>query len=1378
MGFLSYRNFFRGVACSLPIMLICGWPAMALEADSWDMTTLRQALEDDDVAIRRNAAADLAALGPEAKPAVEALTAALDDKDDLVRRSAASALGAIGPEAREAIPPLIEALGDRNAYVRQAAVTALASIGPETEVIAPELVALFNDEDAFVRLSAYRTIADRRWKKDAVEATMMRLLDDKQTSPRTQHMITGFLEESRSSSIESVPTLINLLQSPDAWIRHYAASILGNIGRGAKAAVPVLIKALDDDSLAVSLTVAEALERIGPDAIEPLTTALNDPNSHVQALAARTLGSYESKAASALSALTVVLATDDSLVVRGYAAKSLGQICMDNCIAIPALAEALQNPWAFVRGNAVFALGRIKPVDVTALGEALEDGDAFVRRNAAEALAAIGRDAKRVENALVEALKDTDADVAKHARRALERIKFLSDTTVARLVDELSNPDPAVQKRAVEMLISFGLKADATIPELSRVLLEEDEPDVRQAAAKALGRVGTSADIAVASLMRAMQDSRPEVRREAAMSLGRLKPASEKMVVGLTQRLADDTEKVEVRVAAANSLGNLGPPAKSAVPILVATLDQGDRDLLKASIQTLGKIGPEASAAVPSLRKALDRAEPDIRYAAAKALGDIGPAAGAAVPDLVDALQSLDTPMVREAQNALIKINLPAVDAMRALLDEGELTQQQVAVGILGQIGENAQRALDYLILKEQDESGDGGPSAAPTAFQGVIGYLIARQENDPDTDARRIVTTALEGAVDDLTLLMQNDADVPPRRTVARTLGQMGLAGQNAVPALTAALEKTELRFEAARALGNIATALRDAGESGMKRELEAALKDLEKYKKNARIAGEIKRVQRAVEYFQLVFWKDLKDEALAWIAARPLLSFGVPLYLFWVFFWLAMLWIRPLSLLQINRLLKPLDVKLPDRIGGVRFPLRLLLVVGLLNYRPRVLDAWVKKHMPSVKERFDNKGTVRHRRVHISIPVKIDAKGLPDLKPVHLQPTFDRKVACLLIWGEGGAGKTSLAFQIARWAMHEADEERLGHHPAIPVLIEHELAEEAENGQHPLRDAVAQQLQDMADQPEPVPDSLLEHLLRYRRILVIIDHLSEMSEHTRQCVRREMGAFPGNALLITSRRREKLDGRTRTVVRPMRIAGNRLSSFMEAYLNHRDKRELFSDIEFFDACRKLSSMVGERNITVLLAKLYAEEMIGAKKSLPAADLPDTIPALILRYLNELNRAVKEDPLYDRIVHQAAKVVAWECLRKTFKPDTATYEDILTALGGTDAEAHLKYLQDRLRLLQPVPPALDRVRLILDPLAEYLAAAHVVAENAGDEKAWRRFFVDADDKPGAPEAISGFLLAIRDCCLAESEALKLPDFVVSELSQRTGLAERNGADG
>ena len=72
-----------------------------------------------------------------------------------------------------------------------------------------------------------------------------------------------------------------------------------------------------------------------------------------------------------------------------------------------------------------------------------------------------------------------------------------------------------------------------------------------------------------------------------------------------------------------------------------------------------------------------------------------------------------------------------------------------------------------------------------------------------------------------------------------------------------------------------------------------------------------------------------------------------------------------------------------------------------------------------------------------------------------------------------------------------------------------------------------------------------------------------------------------------------------------------------MDAYLTQQGKRELFDDPEYFEVCRKLSLMVGEKDITVLLAKLYADQLVAAKEDLEAKDLPDNIPDLMLCYLN-----------------------------------------------------------------------------------------------------------------------------------------------------------------
>jgi HEAT repeat protein len=123
-----------------------------------------------------------------------------------------------------------------------------------------------------------------------------------------------------------------------------------------------------------------------------------------------------------------------------------------------------------------------------------------------------------------------------------------------------------------------------------------------------------------------------------------------------------------------------------------------------------------------------------------------------------------------------------------------------------------------------------------------------------------------------------------------------------------------------------------------------------------------------------------------------------------------------------------------------------------------------------------------------------------------------------------------------------------------------------------------------------------------------------------------------------------------------------------MEFYLNFKNKRDLFNDSEYFDDCSRLSKIVRKSNVTVLLAKLYAEQMIAMKEGF-TEELPKNIPELMLSYLNELNRAIDQNVLDNREVHKNTKIVAWECLKNTFRPASARREEVLLTLGGDDAE-------------------------------------------------------------------------------------------------------------
>jgi hypothetical protein len=525
---------------------------------------------------------------------------------------------------------------------------------------------------------------------------------------------------------------------------------------------------------------------------------------------------------------------------------------------------------------------------------------------------------------------------------------------------------------------------------------------------------------------------------------------------------------------------------------------------------------------------------------------------------------------------------------------------------------------------------------------------------------------------------------------------------------------------------------------------------------------------VRRAVEYleqFKLLLWEIVWNLAIENI----LISSIILAYLLWVIIWLIVFWLRPLALLQINRAFKPFDFRLSSRLGSITLPMRFLLFVGFLNYRPRVLNAWVKRYIAACRENFSKKDTVQHRKIHISVPVELNRQTVSELTAKHLWATFARQIGCLLIWGEGGAGKTSLACQIAKRAMAEDKQSRICEHPMLPVLIEQELG--SKENQSTFINAVGRQLQDVTDQANPIPEELLERLLRHRRVLVIVDHLSEMSEATRKQINYQDRDFSANALIVTSRLEEALGGIKKNLIKPLRVSGNQLSSFLHAYLSERGARDQFDDPEFFDACRRLSEMVGDRDITLLLVKLYAEQLIAAKEDVTDEELPDNIPDLMLSYLNELNRNVpKEIRLENPTIHRYAKVLAWESLKKTFRPAPVLINDAVTLLAVENAKEHLKYLENRLRLIRTEQLTEDRFTFPLVPLTEYLAALHLLDLYGEEEDTWWSFLAEADQKQGAPETIKGFLLAIRECTITKGKDVKVPDFVADELAKRANL--------
>ena len=258
------------------------------------------------------------------------------------------------------------------------------------------------------------------------------------------------------------------------------------------------------------------------------------------------------------------------------------------------------------------------------------------------------------------------------------------------------------------------------------------------------------------------------------------------------------------------------------------------------------------------------------------------------------------------------------------------------------------------------------------------------------------------------------------------------------------------------------------------------------------------------------------------------------------------------------------------------------------------------------------------------------LNRKPTSCLTPADLQHTTARDRWCLLLKGEGGLGKTTIALRLALWAVAEEPAKRLCmDRKMLPILLEPDIKCDVRSDLPTFKRELRGKLQQLFAAKEPVPEDLFDQLLRDRRILVILDGLSEMVHAPTGpgTVRPENPDFPVNALVVTSREDEMLN--QELTVEPQRIDSTHLLVFINSYMTEAGQN-LLTDSELVEASRRLADMVTmETGITPLLARLFAEQLVALQeKKEPLQRLPRSVPDLMLAYLNSLNRNRKEgDP-------------------------------------------------------------------------------------------------------------------------------------------------------
>jgi HEAT repeat protein len=465
------------------------------------------------------------------------------------------------------------------------------------------------------------------------------------------------LERPRSAdSSTAVAPLIGALEDPVTEVRVAAAEALGSIGFGLvkegsggetiREAATALIRSLKDPEPAVRGAAAKTLGSIGPsvvksgsggetirDSATALIRCLKDPKPGVRSAAATSLGEIVStRPAGTATPLIDLEDVKDALVetlgdrdakVRLAAIKAIASHPLESGDPPKALAEGLKDESAENRAAAIYGLISFR--------QGLDPWVPILLRLAE---------------------RDPDPSVRQQCFTTLNyafKPPAITAAVVPVLTASLRSEDAKVRSQVASLLSALGADARAAIPELLRVLNEPLDPQVApvegpfvtfdpaSAAASALGGIAprsAEAKEVIAALIEVARSGPLKRRGWAAYALGEFGPAAEEAVPVLIKAINDATpdDKFEHEASAALALGKIAPDTPSAdqaVAALLPVLQSNVWFSRTNAIEALRRFGPKAAAAIPRLRALKDDRNVEIRDAAAKALraikGEIAP---------------------------------------------------------------------------------------------------------------------------------------------------------------------------------------------------------------------------------------------------------------------------------------------------------------------------------------------------------------------------------------------------------------------------------------------------------------------------------------------------------------------------------------------------------------------------------------------------------------------------------------------------------------------------------------------------------------------------------------------------------------------------------
>ncbi len=363
------------------------------------------------------------------------------------------------------------------------------------------------------------------------------------------------------------------------------------------------------------LSALQCLRDFGPEAKQALPflkrIAIADPDLMAKSLARLAMaevGRYDPAVRGFL--LAELQNTNDTM--RFQAAACIYQCRLQLSEAVPLLVQNITNAGRRKPFNEFLALGTIGP----AAGAALP----FV----------------------LQAL--SDSEMQGNALTALDGIGSPPPSAIPALLDIIRHGQPVLRPAAVEALMLMGTNATPALPSLEE--LERDgDPVVRVLATASTGQIKQVPELAAARL--AQDFTNTEVRGELWSVRNRLEGPEILRSIGLSHRQT-----------AAWLLGDIGPPARAAVPALKEALNSQNPWLPTIAARALYKITGEPQQALPGLVASLSQADDETCFLAIFVLSEMGTNAQPAIPAL-ERLETRNLKIRSATMDALRKIRSP-----------------------------------------------------------------------------------------------------------------------------------------------------------------------------------------------------------------------------------------------------------------------------------------------------------------------------------------------------------------------------------------------------------------------------------------------------------------------------------------------------------------------------------------------------------------------------------------------------------------------------------------------------------------------------------------------------------------------------------------------